>query len=233
MEAGKRKKITDPMKLWEAYWRASAEALVYEVRPCLDVEKTARRCKVSVMLVEMALALDAAAVDVLAARKRRRQIAAQIVEHYLSVPMNLAIEKSRQTGEDYGEYMSVAEQAMRNAITRWQLGKAPFANFVNCRIKWAFVDHFTDGRWHLAMELTEEYPQPERRESESGAEQTVWSGVMALPLEQGEVVNRFFRLNQNAREVAAAMQRSEPWVTEQRDTAVASLRERFSVRGEG
>lgn len=230
----KRPKIVDPMELWEAYWQASAEAIAWHVRTPdmigLNHEQIAKKLKASAMVVGMALAIDHSNADLLSSRTRsarvlRRQLVAELVEHYLAVAMNLAIEKSRQTGEDFGEYLAVGEQAIRDAIPRWQRGKAPFANFSNVRIKWSFVDHFTNGHWHRASELGEEHIAPESEER--GPMEQLWRAVGDLPVHQAQIVNRVFRYGQSVPEVAAAMQRTVPFVHQERDAALASLKKLF------
>ena len=244
MEAGKTKKITDPMDVWQAYWQASAEALVFEARiqnsaTKGDMEKTAARCRCSVSVIERALALDPLEVDIFEARERRKALTKQLVQHYLAVPMHLSIEKGRQTGEDFGEYMGPAMQAMRSMIPRWQLGRAPFANYINPRIKWAFHDYITEGRWNQSVELTDEYAQQEERASESGVEEQLWSKVNALPMAECDIVTRVYRLNQSPEEVAAELRRAgmkgvtKRWIEQEAARAVASLKSFFVAKGEG
>jgi hypothetical protein len=233
----KRPKITDPMDVWTSYWQASAEAIVWLVRTPdmigLDHEQIAKKLKASAMVVGMALALTPSTVDVMSARVLRRQLVAELVEHYLAVAMNLAIEKSRQTGEDFGEYLAVGEQAIRDAIPRWQRGKAPFANFSNVRIKWSFVDHFTNGHWHRASELGEEHVAPE--EADHTAVDQLWIAVGKLPRHQALIVNRVFRCGQSPAEVAETLSKNRHdddkvtagWVKRESDAALASLKKLF------
>lgn len=222
-----KRKITDPMEVWEAYWQASAESLVYEVQwSSQSAERLARKHRTSVQVIEASRQMDRSAVDVLAARQRKKEITRLLVEHYLSVPLNLAIEKARQTGEDFGEYFAVATETLRDAIPRWQLGKAPFANFANVRIKWCFFDEIHAGRWSQSVELTDEFcaPLPEDTEEKAGQ---VWRSVNRLPVDHAEIVRRSFGLGQSAEEIGSAMQRSREWVNQERDAAVASLRVMF------
>jgi hypothetical protein len=225
----RRPKITDPMEVWESYWQASAEAIVWLVRTPemigLDHEAIAKKLKASAMVVGMALALNPYSTDVLSARSKRRKLLGVLIEHYLPVARNLAIEKARQTGEDFGCYLAIGEQTIRETIPRWQTGRAPFANYVNPRCKWAFHDEVHRGRWSQSTELTEEFVAPETEEEP--VDKGIWKAVSTLPLHQVEIVNRVFRYGQSAAEVAASMQRSQGYVNEQRDAAVASLKELF------